>query len=128
MKNNLVVYPAIVSFDENRYTVDFIDLKECSSTGNSIQDACGMAQRKLISFLQKHPCHPKTNLDFSKANLAPNQHIVLISADMQVFRDTRAVKKTLTIPSWLNDLALEKGINFSQVLQKALKEELGFDD
>ena len=34
------------------------------------------------------------------------------------------VKKTLTIPSWLNDLAVKDGVNFSQVLQKALKEQL----
>lgn len=128
MKNNLVVFPAIVSFNENRYTVDFIDLKDCSGTGNSIQDACGMAQKRMISFLQAHPNLPKPNLDFSKTQLDPNQLIVLISADMHVFRDTRAVKKTLTIPSWLNDLAIEKGINFSHVLQKALKEELGFYD
>ncbi|MDO4945780.1 MAG: type II toxin-antitoxin system HicB family antitoxin [Ruminococcus sp.] len=36
----------------------------------------------------------------------------------------KSVKKTLTIPSWLNDLAVENGINFSQVLQMALKEQL----
>lgn len=39
--------------------------------------------------------------------------------------DNRAVKKTLTIPSWLNDLAIENNINFSQTLQEAIKEKLG---
>lgn len=34
------------------------------------------------------------------------------------------VQKTLTIPLWLNDLAVKEGVNFSQVLQKALKEQL----
>ena len=37
----------------------------------------------------------------------------------------QSVKKTLTIPKWLNDLSEEKSINFSSVLQFALKKELG---
>jgi len=39
-------------------------------------------------------------------------------------RSEKSVKKTLTIPAWLNTAALEKGINFSQVLQDALKRQL----
>ena len=44
----------------------------------------------------------------------------LVSCDMNQYQDTKAVKKTLTIPSWLNDCAISMGINFSQVLQEAL--------
>ena len=128
MKNNLAVFPAIVSFDGNSYNVDFIDLKGCSGTGKSIQEACFMAQRKMVAFLQTHSNIPEPNLNFSHTPLSDGQMIVLISADTNVFRDTRAVKKTLTIPSWLNDMAIEKGINFSQLLQKALKEKLGIYD
>ena len=126
MKNNVAVFPAIVSFYENNYRVDFIDLEECSGFGSNIQDACAMAQRKMCLFLQAHPGFPKPNLDFSHVQLNPEKFIILISADMDIFRDTRMVKKTLTIPSWLNDLAIEKKVNFSQVLQNALKEQLGF--
>ena len=39
----------------------------------------------------------------------------------------RAVKKTLTIPAWLNERAVEQNINFSKVLQNALKAELGIE-
>ncbi|GAV23398.1 HicB family protein [Carboxydothermus pertinax] len=42
--------------------------------------------------------------------------------------DNKAVKKTLTIPKWLNDLAEKKKINFSRVLQQALKEQLGIKE
>ena len=38
--------------------------------------------------------------------------------------DNKAVKKTLTIPNWLNELAINNEVNFSQVLQQALKKEL----
>jgi post-segregation antitoxin (ccd killing protein) len=39
-------------------------------------------------------------------------------------KNEKSVKKTLTIPSWLNDLAIENNINFSQTLQEALRKEL----
>jgi hypothetical protein len=53
--------------------------------------------------------------------------VVPIEAYMPLIREemaNKAVKKTLTIPSWLNKIAEEKKINFSQVLQAALKEQL----
>ena len=53
--------------------------------------------------------------------------MVMVQADMLNFRkknDNKPVKKTLTIPKWLNDLGIEKKINFSKVLQEALKEKL----
>ena len=37
----------------------------------------------------------------------------------------KAVKKTLSIPAWLNNMALEQNINFSNLLQRALISELG---
>ena len=53
--------------------------------------------------------------------------MTLVVADTQEWRkrtSARAVKKTLTIPQWLNTAAEERGVNFSQVLQDALKKEL----
>ena len=39
--------------------------------------------------------------------------------------ENRSIKKTLTIPKWINDIAVENNINFSQTLQSAIKEKLG---
>ena len=50
------------------------------------------------------------------------------TVEYRVANDSRAVKKTLTLPSWLNAKAEAEGINFSQVLQAALKEKLGLLD
>ena len=121
-------FPALINFDGSMYHADFIDLKEISGTGKTIQEACFIAQRKMIAYLKEHSDIPEPNLDFSHTHLSHRQMIVLISSDTNVFRDTLAVKKTLTIPSWLNDLAMENNINFSQLLQKALKKELGIID
>lgn len=43
-----------------------------------------------------------------------------VTCNVDPYKDTRAVKKTLTIPAWLNDRAIARGINFSQALQEAL--------
>ena len=63
--------------------------------------------------------------------LEPNQYIVLIEAWMPPFRDemrNKAVKKTLTIPKWLDDIAEENNENFSHILQDALKKYLGVEE
>jgi hypothetical protein len=49
---------------------------------------------------------------------------------MPVIRDeieNKAIKKTLTIPKWLNDIAEQNNVNFSHILQSALKKHLGID-
>lgn len=59
-----------------------------------------------------------------------NSFVNLIDVDTAEYRrehDNRAIKKTLSIPNWLNVKAEKAGINFSQTLQKALKRELGLD-
>ena len=51
----------------------------------------------------------------------------MVTVDVEEYAKThfeKSVRKTLTIPSWLNDLAIARNINFSQLLQKAIKEEL----
>ncbi len=61
-------------------------------------------------------------------NTSSNGFVNLIDIDTTEYRrinDSRAVKKTLTIPSWLNARAEKAGINFSQVLQDALRSHLG---
>ena len=52
--------------------------------------------------------------------LDKNAFATLIQSDVDLAKNTKSVKKTLTIPAWLNQRALDKGINFSKVLQEAL--------
>lgn len=130
MKNQLTVFPAIFTFDGEYYNVDFIDLKGCSTFGNSIQNAYAMAQDAMGLFLDNMTNFPNPSLDFSDISLNKNQFISFISLDMDDYRrkfNNKSVKKTLTIPEWLNYLAEKNNINFSQVLQEAIKEKLNID-
>lgn len=130
MKNQLTVFPAIFTFDGKYYNVDFVDLKGCSTFGDSIQNAYFMAQDAMGLYLDDLTNFPKPTLDFSTINLQENQFISFVSIDMEEYRkkfNNKSIKKTLTIPEWLNYLSEKNNINFSQVLQEALKEKLGID-
>lgn len=130
MKNELTVFPAIFTFDGKYYNVDFIDLKGCSTFGGSIQNAYLMAQDAMGLYLDNLTNFPKPTLDISKIILQKNQFVSFVSINMDEYRkkfNNKSIKKTLTIPAWLNYLSEKNNINFSQVLQEALKERLGID-
>lgn len=130
MKNQLTVFPAIFTYDGKYYNVDFIDLKGCSTFGDSIQNAYLMAQDAMGLYLDETTNFPKPTLDFSNITLQKNQFISFVSIDMDEYHkkiNNKSIKKTLTIPEWLNYLSEKNNINFSQVLQEALKEKLGID-
>ena len=118
----LFVYPAIFHKEDDAYWVEFPDLEGCHTYGGSINETMEAAQEALAAYLL-------TLLEQEKAIAAPSDisaiHVddgfsSLESCDINQYKDTKAVKKTLTIPSWLNDRAIAMGINFSQVLQEAL--------
>ena len=65
--------------------------------------------------------------DVNNIKISANETVVLIEFDELEYmkkHNSRAVKKTLSIPQWLNTLAEQNNVNFSQVLQNALKQQL----
>ena len=130
MKNQLTVFTAIFTFDGIYYNVDFIDLEGCSTFGDSIQNAYLMAQDAMGLYLDDLTNFPQPTLDILNIPLKNNQFVSFISIDMDEYRkkfNNKSIKKTLSIPEWLNYLSERNNINFSQVLQEALKEKLGID-
>ena len=86
-------------------------------------DAMGLYLDDLTNF-------PQPTLDILNISLKNNQFVSFISIDMDEYRkkfNNKSIKKTLSIPEWLNYLSERNNINFSQVLQEALKEKLGID-
>ncbi len=126
---NNYFYPAIFTYDENDkcYIIDFIDLDGCSTFGNTIDEAYLMAQDAMGLYLSDLDKFPKPTIPYNHIQLKPNQFISLIEVDLIEYRkkySNVSVKKTLSIPTWLNTIAEKNDINFSQLLQKALKQEL----
>ena len=129
------VYPAVFTKEGEQYSVAFPDIDGCYTCGDSLVEAVSNAQDALCLMLydmeesgEVIPA-PSDALDIEKT-LGDNEFISLVSCDTLEYRqyfDQKAVKKTLTIPSWLNTLAEREGINFSSVLQAALKRTLGIE-
>lgn len=126
-----VFYPAIFQpEEEGGFTVIFPDVDGCVTCGENMEQAYEMASDALglvLSYMEDN----KEPVPFPSApqnvNLEPNQFLVVIEFDMAAYKrkhSSRAVKKTLSIPEWLNEEAVEKGVNFSQILQEALIEHL----
>lgn len=126
------VYPAIFTpAEEGGYLVRFPDVPGCSTDGDTMQEALENARDVLPLMLtsiedDKEPIPASS--DPAGISAPKGGFISLIDADTLEYRkkyDTKAVKKTLTIPAWLNTLAMEKNVNFSQALQNALMQQLG---
>jgi antitoxin HicB len=118
------VYPAIFTPDNDCYNVLVPDLPGCFTCGDTLNDAIAMW---LCDAENKNEKIPEPS-QIQKLTCEPGSFVNLIDVDTTEYRranDNRAVKKTLTIPNWLNHKAEKAGINFSQTLQKALKQELG---
>ena len=123
---DIYIFPAVFLKEEDGYSVSFPDIDGAFTCGETFEEALFMAKDCLELNLDTVDVIPHVT-DIDKIKLNENEYLVMVQADMLNFRkknDNKPVKKTLTIPKWLNDLGIEKKINFSKVLQDALKEKL----
>ena len=113
------------------YSVDFPDLPGCISAGDTLEEALAMAREALSLHLFGMDEDGEAIPSASDPSALPAEHDAFVSpveGRPDMARDevrNRSVKKTLTIPYWLNEAAERNKINFSQVLQDALKERVG---
>ncbi|MEC0370030.1 type II toxin-antitoxin system HicB family antitoxin [Paenibacillus chibensis] len=128
------VFPAVFDYADDGISVEFPDLSGALTSGNSDEEALYMAKDCLALHLygmEEDGDDIPEPTRVPDVAVEPNQTVVLIDVWMPPFRDKmadRAVKKTLTIPKWLDDLAAEHKVNYSHVLQDALKTYLGVTD
>ena len=123
-------YPAVFTYEEGQeIAVEFPDL-DVATSGNDDTDAL-LSARELLGCVifgleeDEEPIPIPTPL--SQISLQSNERVVLIDVYMPSVRNAhvnKSVNRTVTLPAWLNAAALEHNINFSQVLQDALKEQL----
>jgi len=124
-------YTAVFTPEDNGlFSVYFPDLPGCYTSGNDMADAVYMAGDALCLWLYDmeqdkktipRPSNPKD------IKVEGREFASVVAVDTETYRrfyENKSVKKTLTVPMWLNEQAERANINFSQTLQKALKEEL----
>lgn len=123
-------YPAVFhKAEEGGFWVSFPDFPECLTEGDDMQQAYEMAVEALGLALagrkeEGEEIPAPTEVDQLSVDEGT---IVIVEFDMLEYQkkhNSRAVKKTLSIPEWLNEEATAMGVNFSQVLQEALMSKL----
>ncbi len=126
-----IFYPACFYLEDGgAYSVIFPDLNS-ATCGKDLEQAIYMAEDLLGGLLVSaqddgETVAPPTDAGKVKADEYPNGFVTLIGVDVDNYRKRlKSVKKTLTIPEWLNEAAVRQNINFSAVLQDALKQQLG---
>lgn len=119
------VYPAIFTLaEEGGYLVNFPSLENCFTDGDTLAEAFENAEDALALMMCTLEDKGTPEAPVGIPVEAPEHgEVHLIHCDTMEYRrlyQSRAIKKTLTIPAWLNTAAERHGINFSQVLQEAL--------
>jgi len=124
------LYPAkFVSEESGAYTVLFPDLQGCITFGENLEHAILMGQEALGLYLisleeHSHPIPSASSI--TAITTEPGEHVVPIMVEVNDYRRNKTVNKTLTLPSWLNEAGEKARVNFSGILQDALKERLGY--
>lgn len=128
---NRLFYPAVFHrAEEGGFWVTFPDIPECMTQGDDMQQAYEMAVDALglsiTSMEEAGEIIPAASSP--DAVMADDDgFLVVVEFDLMEYRRkhcSRAVKKTLSIPEWLNEAAVKENINFSQILQEALMARL----
>lgn len=128
-------YPAVFGYDENEseISVVFPDLN-CATSGVDDIDALTSARELLgcvLFGLEEDGEEIPSPTKLSEVKTTDNEKVVLVDVFMPSVRmaqNNRAVNRTVTLPAWLNAAAVECGVNFSQLLQDALKVQLHLEE
>ena len=133
MKDNYV-YPVILEKEEDGYVITFPDFPTAMAQADTEEKAIVAAQKQLSLCIADNEDLGKENPEPKKQEeieLEEGCKLVYVHLWMPYFRQTQKVvyvKKTLTIPKWLDEMAKKSDVNFSAILVKGLKQELGIPD
>ena len=129
-KKDLRVYPAFIAKDGDGFGVTFPDLPGCLTCADTAEEAISNAKEALegfIYFAEKDGDVLPSPTPFEKLKVPKGATVILVSARMDLVRaqqENLSITKSITLPAWLNKMAMEAKVNFSQVLQDALKVKL----
>ena len=129
MMQKIYFYPAIFQVEEDGYSVFVPDIPGCMTQGDTMEEALAMVQEAIGLMLEDvAPAdYPAASLPQDLV-LEKDQFALMVPFDKLAYDkkyNAKAVKKTLSVPKWLDTLATEHNVNFSNILQNALMHALG---
>lgn len=113
--------------EEDGYWIEFHDLPGCSTQADTLEELLINSREaiegQILDLFEYGESVPSARqiLDLDYTDVSP----ILIETEVDLSKRSKSVKKTLTIPVWLNEQALARNINFSKVLQESLIEKIG---
>ncbi|MEE0740778.1 MAG: type II toxin-antitoxin system HicB family antitoxin [Emergencia sp.] len=134
MAKDRYCYPAVFGYDptESEISVVFPDLN-CATSGTTDEEALACAKELLgcvLFGLEEDGEEIPLPTHLSEVEAAANERTALVEVFMPAVRmaqNNRSVNRTVTLPAWLNAAGQEHGMNFSQLLQEAIKTQLGME-
>ena len=129
------VFPAVLTYEEGyEIAVTFPDLPGCATSGEDDAEALAMGKEALGLHLwgmeldgDEIPSPSKIkDIELDEGEVVAMVEVYMPSVRMA--QENKSVNRTVTLPAWLNAKALEQGVNFSQVLQEALKKGMGITE
>lgn len=131
---DVYAFPAVFEIDDDDggvVNVTFPDIENCFTNADCVEEAAVAAKEALENVLywterDGRPIPSPTEIRSIKCSA--EQFTSLVTADMRSARrawENRSVSRTITLPAWLDELARQSNLNFSQVLQQAVKKTLG---
>ena len=127
------VYPAVFEYADDGISISFPDIQGCFSCADNDEEALASAREALglhLTSLETDGDPVPDPTPLKNIPCGPNRKPVLVEVFMPPVRKAvvaASVKKTLTIPAWLDALARRHDVNFSQLLQDALRKHLGIN-
>ena len=124
--DDIKVFPIIITKDDSSYYPYFVEIPDIDgmTEGKSIADAMEMAKDYIGTYSLEDKL-PESNTKLPQAK--DGTIVTLVTVNVSEYKrkhDNKVIKKTITIPNYLNELGKENGINFSEVMTTALKEKL----
>lgn len=123
----MLVYPAVFEKNDESYIVRFPDIPEAMTEGDTLNQSYEMAVEVLGLALEDYTEFPSpSDVEEIKKDY-PDSLVTLIGIDLVAYRrkyHSKSIRKNVTVPEWLADIAQSENINFSQTLTEALKDKL----
>lgn len=126
----MYLYYAVFDVADDGISITFPDLDGAFTSGSDMHEALYMAKDLLAGWLvnaeDDKEEFPKAS-NINEIELSDGEIVVPIEVNLKLERerfDNELVKKTLTIPKYLNSLGVSAGINFSQLLSESLEKKL----
>lgn len=119
------IYPCVIHCEEDGYWSEFVDFKGCFSEGDTLEEILSNSKEALQSIIL-YNIEEKKSLPTPTPikNIIEEQNTFKTYIDCKILGNTKLVKKTLSIPEWVNNIGIEKGLNFSKILTDAIIKEL----